>query len=356
MIYTSDIDALFYDSIDLLKSMISIPSFSGKEKKVADLIEKYISGTGYLPKRKGDNIWLLSPDFVNSKPTILLYSHTDTFESLSGWKKNPFSPEIEDDVLYGLGSNSSGASLVSLLHAFFKIIEKEQDYNLVFLASPEENILGENGIISILNDIPVPEFAIVGMPTGMNSVIAEKGLMILDCIAYGKPENMSGNKMNAIYKAMEDIQWIKSYSFADESELLGRVEMIVSTINARTHNDNIPDECEFTVQVRSNEFYTNKEIFELISRNTVSEIKARSFALNSSKIPVENPFVQRALMIGKTAVGSSTVSSRALMPFPSVKIGPGDPLRSHIADEYIRLSEIREAIEYYVKLLDGLRI
>lgn len=354
---TAYIDDMYYNATDLLKQMISIPSFSREENEAADLIEKYISDNGLKPQRKGNNVWIKSSQFDISKPTILLNSHIDTVKPVSSWSKNPFEAIVENERLYGLGSNDAGASVVSLLHAFLLLNKKEQDYNLIFLASCEEEVSGKNGIESVLNELPPITFAIVGEPTGMNPAIAEKGLMVLDCTATGKSGHAARNDgENAIYKAIEDIGWFRTYQFAEMSELLGVVKMTVTMINSGTQHNVIPDKCTFTVDVRSNEHYSNKELFEIIDRHTRCEVVAHSFRLNSSKIAAENPFVQRAIMTGKQPFGSPTLSDQALMPFPSVKIGPGNSARSHSADEYIELIEIREAIELYYKLLDGLGI
>jgi len=351
-----DIDALYYNAVDLLKEMIAIPSFSRDEYDIADKISDYIRKMGYEPKRKGNNLWIQNKNFSDSKPTILLNSHIDTVKPVSGWNKDPFAPEIEGDRLYGLGSNDAGASLVSLLHAFFLLSSKKQDYNLIFLATCEEEVSGKGGVEVALPELPKIEFGIVGEPTGMNPAIAEKGLMVLDCIAYGKSGHAARNEGdNAIYKAMHDIEWFRRFEFPEVSELLGPVKMTVTMINAGTQHNVVPDKCMFVVDVRSNELYTNEELFGIINKHTLSEVIPRSFRLNSSKIPLENPFVERAVMIGKKPYGSPTLSDQSLMPFPTVKIGPGDSARSHTADEYIRLDEIREAIELYVKLLDGLR-
>jgi len=352
-----NLDEIYYDAVDLLKKMISIPSYSKDENNLADMLQSYISGMGFETNRKGNNIWCYSPDFDNSKPTILLNSHIDTVKPVSGWNKDPFVPEEEEGRLYGLGSNDAGASVVSLLHSFFLLTQKPQDYNLIFLASCEEEISGKNGIESVLSEIPVPHFAIVGEPTGMNPAVAEKGLMVLDCTAKGKSGHAARNEgVNAIYEAIRDIEWFRTYRFPDESDLLGLVKMTVTMINAGTQHNVIPDSCTFTVDIRSNELYSNEEIFERVRKHIHSDVSARSFRLNSSRIALENPFVQRAIIIGKEPFGSPTLSDQALMKFPSVKMGPGDSARSHTADEYILLDEIREAIEIYYKLLDGLRI
>lgn len=352
-----DVDEKYYEAVDLLKKMIAIPSFSREEDKLAGLIEGYIRENGHTPYRKGNNIWAQSPGFEPSKPTILLNSHIDTVKAVSGWTKDPFIPLEEDGVLYGLGSNDAGGSVVSLLHTFFLLTEKEQAYNLIFLASSEEEISGKDGIESVLQGMPPINFAIVGEPTGMNPAVAEKGLMVLDCVCHGKSGHAARNEgKNAIYKAMKDIEWFRTFEFPKRSDLLGPVRMSVTMINAGTQHNVVPDKCEFVVDVRSNELYSNEELFHLIDEMTNCDIKPRSFRLNSSSISLENPFVERAIIIGKKPYGSPTLSDQALMKFPSVKMGPGESARSHTADEYIELEEIREAIELYYKLLDGLQL
>lgn len=351
------VDEKYYDAVDLLKAMIQIPSFSHEEDAVATMLENYIRKNGHSPHRKGNNVWILSPNFSDSKPTILLNSHIDTVKPVSAWTRNPFEAIEEDGKLYGLGSNDAGASLVSLLHAFFLLTEKPQRYNLVFLASCEEEVSGKGGVEFALPELPKPTFGIVGEPTGMHPAIAEKGLMVLDCIAHGKSGHAARNEGdNAIYKAMKDIEWFRTFEFPKVSETLGPIKMSVTMINSGTQHNVVPDRCEFVVDIRSTDTYSNQELFEIIDSHTESEIKARSFRLNSSGISLDSPFVQRAIMVGKEPYGSPTLSDQALMNFPTVKIGPGESSRSHTADEYIELDEIREAIELYYKLLDGLKI
>ncbi|MDR2809253.1 MAG: M20 family metallo-hydrolase [Tannerellaceae bacterium] len=349
---------LFYEAIDILKGMISRPSFSKEEKEVADYLEKVWQADGYVVHRKGNNLWIPSPGFDSGKPTLLLNSHIDTVKPATGWSKDPFTPEeSEDDKLYGLGSNDAGASLVSLYAVFRRLSAGKQPYNLIFLASCEEEISGKQGIESVLTDLPSITFALVGEPTGMQPAVAEKGLMALDCTAKGIAGHAARNEgVNAITVAMKDIEWFNSYRFTEESVLLGPVKMSVTMIQAGTQHNVIPDRCEFTVDVRTNEFYTNEHLYTLIKEQIKSEVKARSFRLNSSRTDIRHPFVQRCIVLGKEPFGSPTLSDQALMPFPSVKIGPGDSARSHTADEYIRLPEIREAIETYVRLLDGLTL
>lgn len=348
----------YYEAIDLLKGMISRPSFSREETAVADYLQKCWSDAGHHVFRKGNNLWIIAPGFDFAKPTLLLNSHIDTVKPAAGWQKDPFLPEeTEDDRLYGLGSNDAGASVVSLYEAFTILGAKPQPYNLIFLASCEEEVSGKNGIESVLPELPPIRFAVVGEPTGMRPAIAEKGLMVLDCVATGKAGHAARNEgVNAIYKAIEDINWFSTYQFPEKSDLLGPVKMTVTIIKAGTQHNVVPDRCEFTVDIRSNEFYSNERLFELIKEQVGCEIKARSFRLNSSRTEPEHPFVQRCLMLGKEPFGSPTLSDQALMRFPSVKIGPGDSARSHSADEFIYGPEIRDAITTYVRLLDGLAL
>lgn len=348
----------YYEAIDLLKGMISRPSFSREETAVADYLQKCWSDAGHHVFRKGNNLWIIAPGFDFAKPTLLLNSHIDTVRPAAGWQKDPFLPEeTEDERLYGLGSNDAGASVVSLYEAFTILSAKAQPYNLIFLASCEEEVSGKNGIESVLPELPPIRFAVVGEPTGMRPAIAEKGLMVLDCVATGKAGHAARNEgVNAIYKAIEDINWFSTYQFPEKSDLLGPVKMTVTIIKAGTQHNVVPDRCEFTVDIRSNEFYSNERLFELIKEQVGCEIKARSFRLNSSRTEPEHPFVQRCLMLGKEPFGSPTLSDQALMRFPSVKIGPGDSARSHSADEFIYGPEIRDAITTYVRLLDGLAL
>lgn len=338
--------------------MISRPSFSRDETAVADFLQQTWQSAGHTVHRKGNNLWIVSPGFDLNKPTLLLNSHIDTVKPAAGWTKDPFNPEeSEDEKLYGLGSNDAGASVVSLYAAFTRLIEKEQAYNLIFLASCEEEVSGKNGIESALVDLPPIAFAIVGEPTGMQPAVAEKGLMVLDCVSIGKAGHAARNEgINAISLAMKDIEWFHTFLFPEKSDFLGPVKMSVTIIHSGTQHNVVPDRCEFTVDIRTNEFYPNEKLFELIKEQVDCEVKARSFRLNSTRTALDHAFVKRAVMMGKEPFGSPTLSDQALMPFPSVKIGPGNSARSHAADEYIGLMEIREAIDTYVRLLDGLKL
>ncbi len=345
------------DAVELLKNLISIPSYSRDEQEVAGFLQRHIEAAGYICGRKGNNIWILSPAFDTSKPTILLNSHVDTVKPTQGWSRNPHLPTEEDGRLYGLGSNDAGASLVSLFYAFTLLTAKKQPYNLIFAASAEEEVSGQEGVESMLLEMPRIDLAIVGEPTGMQLAVAEKGLMVVDCTAHGEAGHAARNEgINAIYKAIEDIEWVRKSELPRKSELLGAVKMSVTMIQSGTQHNVVPDKCSFVIDIRSNECYTNQEIFEILTKNLQSELKARSFRLSSSGIDIQHPVVKRGKGMGLKTFGSPTLSDQALMSFPSIKVGPGDSARSHSADEYVAIQEIKDAVELYYNLLNELVI
>lgn len=343
------------EAVNFLKKLIATPSVSRNEAGAADVVCEIVRSKGLEPNRKGNNVWCFGGEFDESKPTLLMNSHIDTVKPVDGWTYDPFVPVESDGRIYGLGSNDAGASVVSLFEAFTVLTGRKQPYNLIFLASCEEEVSGRDGIESVLPILPPITLGVVGEPTGMCPAIAEKGLMVLDVTSHGKAGHAARNEgVNAIYKAMEDISWFKEYTFPKVSPLLGAVKTTVTIINAGTQHNVIPDKCVFTVDVRTNECYSNREIFDEIVKNVKSEVKARSFRLNSSSISPEHPLVKKAVSMGLEPFGSPTLSDQALMNFPSVKIGPGSSSRSHTADEFICVDEISNAIDVYVRLLDGL--
>ena len=344
------------DTIDLLKNMIRIPSFSRDEGAVADFLERWMLTEGFAARRLGNNLWIES-DPADGRPTILLNAHIDTVKPASGYTRDPFTPEIEDGCLYGLGSNDDGGSLVALLETYSRLIQKEQPYRLIFSATAEEEVSGKGGLDLILPELGRIDFGVMGEPTGMRMAVAERGLMVLDCTAYGKSGHAARNEgVNAIYKAIEDIQWFKSHSFDRVSDFLGAVKMSVTQINAGTQHNVVPDKCTFVVDVRPNGMYTNPELLEMIKSSVSCEVKERSTRIGSSHLPMDHPAVVRGLSLGLEPFGSPTTSNQALCHFPTLKIGPGDSARSHSANEYIRLDEIGEGIETYVALLCGLTL
>lgn len=352
------------EAVDLLKQLVATQRTSRNEEAAATLFADFITSRGLHPQREANNIWCIADGYDEARPTLLLNAHLDTVKAASAWTRDPLTPTMEGDRLYGLGTNDDGASLVSLTQAFRILSSRPQTYNLILLASAEEEVSGRDGVERALRQLPRIDVALVGEPTGMQPAIAEKGLMVLDVIAHGKAGHAARNEgVNAIYRALDDIQWFRSYRFADESPLLGPVKMSVTIINAGSQHNVVPDECRFTVDVRTNECYSNEEIYQRVCQSVSSEVHARSFRLNSSRIAPDHPLVQRALALGpaadgrpRAAFGSPTLSDQALMPWTSMKMGPGDSARSHTADEFICIREIHEAIEDYVAMLDGLEL
>ncbi len=342
--------------IDLLQQLISTSSFSREENKVADLMEAFLRERGLEINRKGNNVWGWNDGFEVGKYTILLNSHLDTVKPVKAWTLNPFEPKIEDGKLYGLGSNDAGGALVSLLATFLHFnTKKELPFNLVFVASAEEEISGRNGIASIIEELGKIDLAIVGEPTQMQMAVAEKGLMVLDCKAIGIAGHAAREEgENAIYKAMQDIERIQEFEFPKTSNLLGAVKMSVTQINAGYQHNVVPDECSFVVDVRTNEFYSNAVVLGMLDTYIESQVTARSLRLNSSGISLEHPIVKAGKKLGLSHFGSPTLSDQALMPFKSIKIGPGKSARSHTANEFIYLDEIEAGIDIYIELLEAM--
>ena len=345
------------DAVQLLKKLIATPSVSRNEKDAADIMEQTIRSYGFEPQREANNLWIIDLHYDESRPTLLLNAHIDTVKPVASWSRDPFSPDVEDGVLYGLGSNDCGGGLCSLLQIFRMLTEKPQSYNLIYLASAEEEVSGKDGITRALPLLPHIDLAIVGEPTGMNPAVAEKGLMVLDVIAHGKSGHAARNEgVNAIYEALDDMRWIRDYKFEKVSEFLGPTKMTLTVVNAGTQHNVIPDKCTMLVDIRTNEFYDNEEVYEWIRQHLKSEVKAHSFRLKSSRIDPEHPLIRKCVAMGMKPFGSPTLSDQALMLFPSFKLGPGESSRSHSANEFIRISEIRDAIAKYETLLDGAAI
>lgn len=340
------------EAVELLKQLISTPSVSREETDAANILADFIEKCGLPCERIGNNL-LVREELDEEKPTVLLCAHIDTVKPVSTWTRDPFTPTVEGDRLYGLGSNDCGGGLVSMLQAYRCLRGRATKYNLVYLASCEEEVSGQNGFSLALPHLPKIDVAIVGEPTGMQPATAEKGLMVIDGIAHGKSGHAARNEgVNAIYEALDDLVWLRDHQFRKKSLLLGQTKMTVTVLNSGTQHNVVPDECRFIIDVRPNEFYQNEYLFNFLQKHMKKcELKARSFRLSSSHIPVGHPLVQRCIKMGMVPFGSPTLSDQALMPFPSFKLGPGDSARSHSADEYICISEMANAIETYVSLL-----
>jgi acetylornithine deacetylase len=343
------------EAIELLKQLIATPSFSREESATADIIFNWLTAKGLNPQRQGNNVWLWADKPDASKPTLLLNSHHDTVKPGNNWTYNPFEPVLEGNKLTGLGSNDAGASAVSLAQVFLKLKQQPQSYNLVLAITAEEEVSGINGVSSVLDQFGPVKLGIVGEPTQMQMAVAERGLLVLDCYIKGQTGHAARNEgVNAIYKALPVIQWFQNHPFTESKGLLGPVKMSVTQINAGTQHNVVPDNCHLVVDIRVNECFSNRELYEKIKEEVDFEVNARSFRLNSSYIPSEHPVVQQGLKLGLTTYGSPTSSDQGLMPFTTLKIGPGDSARSHTPNEYILIDEIEQGIDIYYQLLNQL--
>jgi acetylornithine deacetylase len=348
---------LHTEAIELLKQLIATPSFSKEEKKTASIIESFLKDRGVETKRHLNNICAYNKFYDENKPCILLNSHHDTVKPNKGYTLDPFTPIEKDGKLYGLGSNDAGGALVSIISVFLHFYTQENLlYNLVLGISAEEEISGKNGIEALLSVLPKMDCGIVGEPTLLEMAIAERGLMVLDCTAHGKAGHAARNEgENAIYKAMRDIEWLNTNRPDKVSDFLGPVKMTVTSIETENKAHNVvPSECKFVIDVRLNELYTHGELLEIIKKNLESSVQIRSDRLRSSIISLDHPLVKAGMNLGRPYYGSPTSSDKALMPFPALKIGPGDSARSHTANEFIYIDEIKEGIDLYIKLLEQL--
>ena len=349
-------EQLYENAVALLRQMIQTPSFSKEEAGTAGLLAEFLQERGVEVHRKKNNVWAFNRHYNPAKPTILLNSHHDTVKPNGAYTRDPFAATVEGDRLYGLGSNDAGASGVSLLAAFLHFYDrKDLKYNLCVAITAEEENSGHDGLECVIPELGPLEFAIVGEPTLMQLAIAERGLMVIDCTAHGKAGHAAREEGdNAIYKAMQDIEWFRTYSFPKVSDLFGAVKMSVTIISAGTQHNVVPAECRFTVDIRVTDRYTNEEVLEIIKEHVSCEVKARSTRLRPSSIRPDHPIVQAGLALGRTTYGSPTTSDQALLDIPSLKLGVGDSARSHSADEFVHLSEIREGIELYIKMLSAI--
>lgn len=344
------------EALDLLSRLIATPSLSTEEAETAALIQTFLEEKGIPTHRKGYNIWAQNKAFDPQKPTVLLNSHHDTVKPNSGYTLDPFSATQKDGKLYGLGSNDAGGCLVSLIMTFVHFYAQSSlPYNLIMAATAEEENSGSQGVESILDELKPIDFAIVGEPTEMKMAVAEKGLMVLDCYAKGSSGHAAREVgVNAIFEAIEDIHRIRNFTFERDSDYLGPVKMTPTMISAGYQHNVIPDTCHFVVDVRTTDQYTNKEVYDLLSKTLKSEIKPRSFRLNSSFLPEDMAISRVADQLGIEKFGSPTSSDQSVMDFPSFKMGPGRSERSHTPDEFIYIKELKDGIEGYIRLLDHL--
>ncbi|MDD2820279.1 MAG: M20 family metallo-hydrolase [Flavobacterium sp.] len=348
-----NIETLTQEAITLLKALIETPSFSSEETQTALLIEKWFIQNNIPFKRENNNIWAFNEYFDANKPTLLLNSHHDTVKPNQGYTNNPFEAIVKDGKLFGLGSNDAGGCLVSLLATFVHFYSNENlPYNIVMVASAEEESSGKNGLNSVLKQLPELECAIVGEPTLMQLAVAEKGLLVLDVIVKGTASHAAHNNPdNPIYNAMSVIEWFKTFQFEKISDVLGPVKMTVTQVTAGKQHNVVPAECHLVVDIRVNDCYNNTEILETVRKHLTAEINPRSMHLNASSIPLNHGLVQAGIALGRTTYGSPTLSDQSVLSCKSLKLGPGETLRSHSADEFIFINEIEEGIQLYIKIL-----
>ena len=342
------------EALTLLQDLIQTPSFSEQEDKTAMLIARWFEAHHIPFKRENNNLWAFNKHVKEGAPLLLLNSHHDTVKPNVGYTRDPFKASIEDGKLYGLGSNDAGGCLVSLLAVFTWLYEqKDLNYNVVMVASAEEENSGKKGLNSVLKTLPAPDVAIVGEPTLMQLAIAEKGLVVFDASVKGTPGHAAHpNNDNAIYNSIDVLQWFKDFRFERSSDLLGDVKLTVTQLEAGTQHNVVPAEVKLVVDVRVNENYTNREISDILQERAPCQITPRSLRLGSSSIPKDHPLVQAGLELGRTTYGSPTLSDQAALSCPSLKMGPGDSTRSHSADEFIYVDEIYEGIAIYAALLE----
>ncbi len=346
------------DAIELLKALIETPSVSRNEENAAHLLASYLDKWQLPYGREGNNLWVGCPDWHNDRPTVMLNAHIDTVKPVSTWSRDPYKAVQEGDILYGLGSNDCGGGLVALLQTYRIMLDKPRNYNILWVASAEEEVSGRDGFSRVLSRLPNIDVAIVGEPTGMQPAIAEKGLMVIDGYADGISGHAARNEgVNAIYEALDDLVWLRDYRFRKVSPLLGETKMTVTVVEAGTQHNVIPDSLHFVIDIRTNEYYQNEFVYEFLRKKMKKcRLEARSFRLHSSSITESHPLIKKCKAMGMRPFGSPTLSDQALMPFPSFKLGPGKSARSHSANEYIRISEIKHAIETYVNLLSDIRL
>ncbi len=342
--------------IELLKELISTPSISRDEAHTAALIEGWLSQRGVVPHRYGNNILAYSDGFAPDKrPTLLLNSHHDTVRPAASYTRDPFAPTIEDGVLYGLGSNDAGASVVGLMNAFVELRQRPLNINLLLAITCEEEVMGEGGIRSLGEQLKCVDMALVGEPTQLDAAIGERGLVVLDCVAHGVSGHAARDEgENALQKAVDDIVKLRSFEFEKCSELLGDIKLSTTMISAGTQHNVVPDSCSFVVDIRTTDVYTNQEVVDILQGEMTSQIKPRSTRITASALDKDHPMLLSAIEMGSKPYVSPTTSDMALMSWPSLKLGIGDSARSHTADEYVKIAELEEGIEYYKKYIEKL--
>lgn len=340
-------------AIALLKQLIATPSTSRNEADTAIIIYNHLKEAGIdTVERLHNNVYARSAQWHDDKPVLLLNSHHDTVKPAASWTRDPFTPTVEGDRLYGLGSNDAGASAVSLITTFKRYYNEVLPFNLLLAISAEEEVTGEHGIRALLPTLGRIDMAVVGEPTQLQAAVGERGLVVLDCVAHGRRGHAARKEgINALYIAMDDINAMRSYQPEKVSSLLGPIKFTTTMIECGTQHNVVPDECKWVMDIRTTDAYTNEETIELVRSVVKSDVKERSTRIRASAIDESHPLVATAVELGSKVFVSPTTSDMSQMAFPSLKLGPGDSARSHTADEYINLSEIEQGIDFYTRFI-----
>lgn len=343
------------EAVELLQALIATPSTSRDEARTGDLLFAFLADHGAAPERLHNNVCARAEGFDPRRPTLLLNSHHDTVRPAASYTRDPYAPTLEEGRLYGLGSNDAGASVVSLAETFLTFRTRRLPFNLVVALSAEEECMGEHGMRALLPALGPIDMALVGEPTGMQAATGERGLVVLDCTAHGRSGHAArGEGVNALYIALDDIARLRTFRFERESQLLGPVGIAVTQIEAGTQHNVVPDTCRFVVDVRTTDAYSNEEVVELLRAALHSDVVPRSTRIRAAAVGDDHPLVRAARAVGRQTFVSPTTSDRTLMPFPSLKMGPGESARSHSADEFILVAEIDEAITVYEQYIEQL--
>jgi acetylornithine deacetylase len=331
------LDAAWRQALALLQQLIAIPSHSGEEEHSADALARSFADLGCEVGRVGNNVWAELPAATADAPTVMLLSHHDTVRPGVTWKRDPYTPTVEDGVLYGLGSNDAGAALSAMVATFATLRHERLPFRVLCVGAAEEETAGAGGIVAALPALGRVDMAIVGAH-GVSGHAARR------------------TGVNAIDIAMRDIAWFNSYHFPRASALLGPVSMTVTQIHAGTQHNVIPDRCDFVVDIRVTDEYRHEDIVDTVRANVASDVRPRSMNLRPSAISSTHPLRRAAEALGLSCVSSPTMSDQARLAMPSIKIGPGRSERSHTADEYVTLDELREGIRIYRALLHQLAL
>lgn len=353
---------MYGEYIELLRQMVRIPSLSFGEDAVCSLLSSALDDLGIEHSIERGNIIAVNRNCSpGSRRTLVLDAHIDTVPASSAYTRDPFDPGTDDNIIYGLGSNDDGGSVVSMIAAFRHFHEMDLPINLMLVLSREEERSGPDGarwlyapdgLFASGSAYPSPDWAIVGEPTGMRAATSERGLLVIDGQAHGISGHAARDEgVNALYIALEDIDALRRHRFGRHSPIMGDVKLNVTQISAGRAHNVIPDSCDFVVDIRPTEQYSNPELLEELQALCRSTLKARNLENRSSATFAGSPLLRTAEALGIPEFSSPTTSDWMRMGCDALKMGPGESSRSHKADEYILADEIRNGIETYIRFI-----